>query len=183
MSRVINEQLERELRLRIPSMARNIHEGILGAIKSAASGIANAGIEFAKGEYKKAAALNLERDKRLRDNVLADLHANRLDISKKELIRLRDEVPDAHPTRPERMIDDPNHAGPGPAPRIPNPKFSDEMDKYLVAKDDWHAKQKMKAAVAGINATDRNIGRFAETLQGKPGTSRIGTIQRLKRSI
>lgn len=183
MSKVINEHLEQELRSRIPFMVRNIHEGLWQGIKTAAGRLASAGKEFVKSEYKKAAHLNLEREQRLRDTMLASHYADRLGISTQEFKRLRDLDPN-EPQKPLFQIPDPNHTGPGPAKLIANPNFKTEHEIWQAKHEDWRKHKQQQAQVAGINARDRNIGRVAERLEGKPGVpTRIGTIQSLRNRI
>jgi len=183
MSKLINEHLEQELRSRIPSMVRNIHEGIWGAVKGAAGAIATAGKEFIKKEYRNAAHLNLERQTRLRDTMLASHYADRLGVSVQEFKRLRDLDPN-EPTPPPIKIPDPNHTGPGPAPDIVNPNYKDKYELFKSAHEDWRRHKHQQAQVVGINQRDRNIGRVAERLEGKPGIpTRIGTIQSFRNRI
>lgn len=161
MSKLITEHLESKIRERIPSMARDIHEGILGAIGSAVSAVAGAGKEFIKREASRAAQSNLDRQTRLRDTLVGTQVANKLGMSHKEYLRLKNDVSRVPPTHPQRMIPDPNHRGPGNPPLIANPQFPHEFAKYQNDLEDHRAALQLDAHEAGILGQNRSLGQVA----------------------
>jgi hypothetical protein len=172
MPKLISEQVESELRSRIPSMAKNVHEGILSGIANVGRGLVDAGKKMVSIELQRGAQRSLDRQKHIQDNILGSHYADKMGVSMKEFKRVRDEVSSTPPTAPLLRIPDPNHTGPGPAPDIANPNYAAQHDIYTNKLDDYYRKVHQQNMVAGINKTNRTIGRAAERLEGRPGRTK-----------
>lgn len=164
MPKLLNEHLESRIRERIPFMARNIHEGIFGAIGSAiggaARGVGRAGMELYKASEQQAAQGLLDSQTRLKSRMVDSRVADSLGISSKEHARLKG-VSLVKPTHPPRMIQDPNHTGPGTPALIANPHFRDEFARYQADLEDHTAATNLRAQETGILKQNPSLGQFA----------------------
>jgi len=176
MPKLLTEHVESRIRERIPFMARNIHEGIFSTIGSRIGGAARrvgsaiggvagevgrAGKEFVKGELRTSAQNNLDRQTRLKDTMVGSHVAAKLGMSHKEYTRLKG-ISLVRPTHPQRMIQDPNHTGPGTPALIANPHFRDEFARYQADLEDHTAATNLVTHETGILAQNKSLGQFAK---------------------
>lgn len=183
----LSEQTKRKIQRRIPTIAKNIHEANLGGNPSLPSGspgplrgrigtvvdnvlsgmgrvaaaAAAAGKQVvqkhldAAGEIQKNTARQIQRD------VLDPHFARHLGVSVQEFRRIRDEVPDTVPTPPSTHVRD------AAGNMVFNPNYTSQMDRHKAAMEDFMRKQQQKAAVAGLEARNRTLGRTSEQIYGR----------------